>query len=100
MRLAADRPDGAGDPAFRLSMQPISNSTKVRRERAGTAARRKEIHSKSSAQTEADRDMRQSPRSNMGSHWSPRKTNVIPHAAGMPSASAAERECLNFSQGS
>ncbi|WP_273145488.1 hypothetical protein [Ferrovum myxofaciens] len=41
-----------------LSMQPIRSSTKVRRERGGTAAKRKEIHSESSRQTEEVSDMK------------------------------------------
>ena len=40
-----------------LSMQPVKSSTKVRRERGATAARRNEIHSESNKQTEVARDM-------------------------------------------
>lgn len=58
----------------RLTMQPITSSTKVRRERGGTAARRKEIHSKSCKQTEADKDMRERRRSEGIPHWPPRSS--------------------------
>ena len=79
-----------------LSMQPISNSTKVRRERGGTTTRSKEIRFESSAQTEADRDMRGSPRSNMGSHWSPRCSLQNQPRASSAATSQSERHVKSF----
>src|SRR5208282_5414976 len=55
-----------------LSMQPINSSTKVRRERDGTATKTNDILSESSTQTELASDMRDHPGSRKIPHWSPR----------------------------
>jgi hypothetical protein len=73
VRLSANRPDGARDPAFRVEQAGRSGvRRRSGRERGGTATRRKEIHSESSKQTLAARDMRESPGSKTIPHWSPR----------------------------
>lgn len=58
----------------RLDMQPIGNPTKLRRQRGGTVARRKEAHGESSMQTEANSDTWQSPICHPGARAGARHT--------------------------
>src|SRR4030065_2568858 len=73
-----------------LSMHPIRSSTKVRRERGGTATRKKEIHSESSRQAWAVSDMSGYPGSKTP-HWSPRCPLGVVFRAG--NAATPQIEC-------